>query len=337
MARGGVNKALVLKARASLLARGENPSIDAVRIEMGNTGSKTTIHRYLKELDASHVPAPDINEELTHLVAQLAQRLQGQAQERIDQLRTEHASTCEDLQHALSNARQQVHTLGERTQQQDQALERQSAALLDLQETLHNARNENTRLTQAHSDQAARLEDKNEQIRSLEDKHRHARDALEHYRNAIKEQREQEQQRHESQIQQLQMELRQAQQSLSIRQEDITQLNRDNERLLAETRSTQRDLNTQKDLTDKANALATSSARDHQHAQTQCALLEEKARSLTDDNLDLKQHLKDAQQQSRMLELLLIKKEAALEALKPSGERASKTRSPRKKPDARQG
>ena len=36
MARGGVNKALVLKARSALLARGENPSIDAVRIEMGS-------------------------------------------------------------------------------------------------------------------------------------------------------------------------------------------------------------------------------------------------------------------------------------------------------------
>ena len=51
MARGGINKAIVQKARQALLARGEHPSIDAVRIELGNTGSKTTIHRYLKELD----------------------------------------------------------------------------------------------------------------------------------------------------------------------------------------------------------------------------------------------------------------------------------------------
>ena len=45
MARGGINKAVVQKARTALLARGEHPSIDAVRIELGNTGSKTTIHR----------------------------------------------------------------------------------------------------------------------------------------------------------------------------------------------------------------------------------------------------------------------------------------------------
>ncbi|AFM65147.1 TPA: cointegrate resolution protein T [Pseudomonas aeruginosa] len=47
MARGGINKALVQKARQAILARGENPSIDAIRVELGNTGSKTTIHRYL--------------------------------------------------------------------------------------------------------------------------------------------------------------------------------------------------------------------------------------------------------------------------------------------------
>ena len=52
MARGGINKIVVQAARLAILARGENPSIDAIRIELGNTGSKTTIHRYLKELDA---------------------------------------------------------------------------------------------------------------------------------------------------------------------------------------------------------------------------------------------------------------------------------------------
>ncbi|WP_249746370.1 DNA-binding protein [Pseudomonas rhodesiae] len=46
MARGGINKAVVQEARQALLARGANPSIDAVRVELGNTGSKTTISRY---------------------------------------------------------------------------------------------------------------------------------------------------------------------------------------------------------------------------------------------------------------------------------------------------
>lgn len=334
MARGGVNKALVLKARSALLARGENPSIDAVRIEMGNTGSKTTIHRYLKELETAHSPAPDINEELTELVANLARRLQEQAQERIDQLCVDHETRCRTLQDALSATQKNAEDLSDEIRQKDQTLERQATALLDLQETLINVRSENTRLTQAGSDLESRLTDKNEQIRSLEEKHLHARDALEHYRNSIREQREHEQQRHEGQVQQLQMELRQAHQSLSMRQEDITRLNRDNERLLAEARSTQRDLHAQKDLTDKASAQAAASIKQHQQGQTQCALLEEKVRSLQEDTVELKQSLKDTQQQNRVLELLLIKKEVALETLKTASETPAKASSTRRKPTA---
>lgn len=79
MARGGINKALVQKARSALLTRGLNPSIDAVRVELGNTGSKTTISRYLQELEAAD-PRPQsdptrLSDELTGFVAQLMKRL----------------------------------------------------------------------------------------------------------------------------------------------------------------------------------------------------------------------------------------------------------------------
>ena len=44
-----------LLGRDQLIAEGRYPSADAVRAALGNTGSKSTIHRYLKELggDAS--------------------------------------------------------------------------------------------------------------------------------------------------------------------------------------------------------------------------------------------------------------------------------------------
>ena len=51
MARGGLYKSDVQRARDSLVAQGKHPSVDAVRVALGNTGSKTTIHRYLKELE----------------------------------------------------------------------------------------------------------------------------------------------------------------------------------------------------------------------------------------------------------------------------------------------
>ena len=95
MARVGVNKQVVQAARLAIIARGENPSIDAVRIEMGNTGSKTTIHRYMKELedstpDTDEAPSEPIDDELLALVTRLAQRLKEQAQEPIDQAREQY-------------------------------------------------------------------------------------------------------------------------------------------------------------------------------------------------------------------------------------------------------
>jgi hypothetical protein len=48
MARTGIGKSEVQRARDRLLARHTHPSIDAVRAELGHTGSKTTIQRYLR-------------------------------------------------------------------------------------------------------------------------------------------------------------------------------------------------------------------------------------------------------------------------------------------------
>ena len=68
--------------------------------------------------------------------------------------------------------------------------------------------------------------------RSLEEKHQHAREALEHYRTSVREQREQEQRRHEQQVQELQVALRQANETLTAKNHELLQLNRDAGRLL---------------------------------------------------------------------------------------------------------
>lgn len=52
MARSGVYRTDVEKARRALLAQGKHPSIDLVRAALGNTGSRSTIHRFLKEIEA---------------------------------------------------------------------------------------------------------------------------------------------------------------------------------------------------------------------------------------------------------------------------------------------
>ena len=115
MARGGINKALVQKARQAILARGENPSIDAVRVELGNTGSKTTIHRYLKELeDADHgrnATAMPLSEQLANLVAQLADQLKEEAKADVAQEREQLALERLDYQNQVQQAESRIQKL----------------------------------------------------------------------------------------------------------------------------------------------------------------------------------------------------------------------------------
>jgi hypothetical protein len=240
MARGGINKAVVQQARQVLIARGEYPSIDAVRIELGNTGSKTTIHRYLKELEgqkpAALQGAPALSDTLAKLVAQLAEQLQEEADARIEQIEATFKEQQEQLQSQLQLAQQALAAAHQQQQIQAAALAAESERLSATQSTLQAEQLRGASLNQSLGELQLRLADKDEQVRSLEEKHQHARDALEHYRSASREQREQDLRRHEAQVQQLQLELRQLQQGMIVKQDELTRLHRDNERLLGEHR-----------------------------------------------------------------------------------------------------
>ena len=317
MARGGVNKAVVQAARLAILARGENPSIDAVRIEMGNTGSKTTIHRYLKELDDGaervEVPPEPIDDELAGLVSRLAQRLKEQAQEPIDQARAQFDQQRKELEIQLKEAQQANGELQQQYEIQCLALTQESEALQETGAMLQTEQTRNAGLNQALADFELRLQDKDEQIRSLEEKHLHARDALEHYRNAVKEQREQEQRRHEGQVQQIQMELRQAQQSALVRQDEITQLHRDNERLLTENRGTLRELSLLQDQLKQTNARQDQLLEQVNRIDSERTLLQERLRTALLESQSLKQSVDEQSQINKALEIELFKTQVSLD------------------------
>ncbi|KJZ39929.1 MULTISPECIES: DNA-binding protein [Pseudomonas] len=291
MARGGVNKAIVQKAREALLARGENPSIDAVRVELGNTGSKTTIHRYLRELEV-HEPRPEssreqLSNELTALVGRLLERVMEEGGDYVEQAQAQFNHDKATLEAKLEVSQLALATLQREFDIQHVALETESAELQTSRSSLQTELTHNARLSQNCSDLELRVQEKDEYIRSLEEKHVHARDALEHYRNSIKEQREQEQRRHEGQLQQVQVELRQLQQTMSIKQDELTRLNRDNERLLGESRHQAKTNAGQEDamqrLAGEINGLKTNLAKAEgakEMLQEQVVLLREEGKRL---------------------------------------------------------
>jgi chromosome segregation ATPase len=257
MARGGINKAVVQEARQALLARGANPSIDAVRVELGNTGSKTTISRYLKELEPSS-PEPVASRErmgdtLNGMVQTLLDQLMEEGQEVISQ-----ATAAFDLQRAalenqLIELRSELATAQRNSATQQAAIETQSAELATTQSSLQAELTRNAGLNHRCTNLESLVAEKDKHIQSLEDKHVQARGALEHYREAAKEQRDQDQRKHESHLHEMQVEQRKLRETIAVKQDDLTRLNRDNERLLGEARQQNKALHTQEGLVQSLN------------------------------------------------------------------------------------
>lgn len=240
MARGGINKAVVQKARQALLAKGMYPSIDAVRVELGNTGSKTTISRYLKEIESFDPRPPSsrerMGEELSAMVGSLLDRLMEEGDESIEQARSAFDLQRVGLEAQIANVQSELAALRSQLGTKEAAIEAQAADLQTTHSSLQSELTRNAGLSQRCADFEALVGDRDKQIQSLEEKHIHARGALEHYRESVKEQRDQDQRRHESQLHESQVEQRKLQETLALKQDDLTRLNRDNERLLGESR-----------------------------------------------------------------------------------------------------
>jgi chromosome segregation ATPase len=212
---------------------------------LGNTGSKTTIHKYLKELEEEEGAGPrraSISEALQDLVERLAARLQEEANEGVAQAKEslvrkeqEHANASRQLQNDLIAAREESRTLEARLNSEVADHTKTRGALQSEIVTRHTA-------DQQVADLKDRLTENEQHRKSLEDKHTHARDALEHYRQSVKDQRDQEQRRHEQQVQHLQAELRQQQLALVGKQDEVTRLNQEGARLVLELSHTKQSL-----------------------------------------------------------------------------------------------
>jgi hypothetical protein len=125
MARSGLTKSQVREARDRLLAEGRHPSVDAVRRALGDSGSKSTIHKHLKELrseDGDIDIAPGIRREdtgraLHALVDELADRLHADFDERVRLLRAAHDEALRARDRELAELQSTVATLTARVKQ----------------------------------------------------------------------------------------------------------------------------------------------------------------------------------------------------------------------------
>ncbi|CAG8867743.1 Chromosome partition protein Smc [compost metagenome] len=282
MARGGINKALVHAARDALLGRGLHPSIDLVRVELGNTGSKSTIQRYLKELNsiqaANQAPPGTLNEKLTTLVSSLAEQLKQEAREAVadeqEQLEQQQVSYAQERAQLRERLEQSLTTITHLTGE----LEQQRQCERGLRELLQDSEGERQQLRQLVAGQQQLLEERAQQLQSLEDKHQHAREGLEHYRQEQLNQRGQELRRHDEQTNQLRQELRSLQNVQLAKQEELVQVYREQERLLNEHRALHTELRQKTQTLHETQQAHDALATKRQQLQTDHAVLRERVK-----------------------------------------------------------
>jgi hypothetical protein len=116
MGGSGLYKSDVKQRREILLAQGKHPSVDAVRTALGNTGSKTTIHKYLRELQEEEDVdrKSSISEVLQDLVERLAGQLQTEANEKLEQVTAKHQEQARAQADLIAALRAEASGLTER-------------------------------------------------------------------------------------------------------------------------------------------------------------------------------------------------------------------------------
>ena len=188
MARAGIYKSEVVRARNNLLAMGRYPSIDAIRSELGDTGSKGTIHRYLKEIEEEEGGNAGtqvaVSEAIQDLSARLAERLHQEADQRSAALTDKHKAEIAALNDAMSTLRNEAESFRSQVERQAIELAAEKAAHAETQTKLQEERIGRAQMAQRIGDMEEQLAKEETRRISLEEKHQHAREALEHFRTA---------------------------------------------------------------------------------------------------------------------------------------------------------
>ncbi|QEY12874.1 hypothetical protein [Cellvibrio sp. KY-YJ-3] len=145
---------------------------------------------------------PAISEAFGSLIEQLAAHLHQEAQELIAEREASLQAMTDSLKSQLESQQKALAS----TTDENQQLKAQLANYEKNYNALTGAEAQKillVRVDQQLADKDVLIVEKDNHIRPLEEKHQHAREALEHYCQSVKNRRDQDQRRHEQQLQQL--------------------------------------------------------------------------------------------------------------------------------------
>lgn len=183
MGRIGVSDLLVFKAADQLAAEGIRPTVDTVRTELGDTGSRTTINRYLKEWrerrEQRQQMDAGLGDHLTQVLkehaTQLLASLEDAANRKFEAQRTHYEKLSADqaaqLQQHLAMLADYEQRLASQTAENAAQLAKSQqlqAQLMDTQDELHNVRDQLAKQTGRREALETALSDQQRQVMALQ-------------------------------------------------------------------------------------------------------------------------------------------------------------------------
>lgn len=294
MARAGVTYHEIVKAAEAIKTRGQEPTVDRVRERLG-TGSKSTIAPLLKRWRTDNGNTADtggLPNDLVAAVKSLHERLQQEADHRIEQAHQEFKQKKDELRKELADA---SNTISQHTTHQKE-LEKQIEQLTE-EKKLQSQSVEELRValakTESQRDEGlARVTDLKETVAELKQESKDIRGHFEHYQQRTAEDRQQERdqfrsanQQLQDQIQDLRGQLAQAESRASGLLEDkeqlqnsVSELEQNNATLNTELdRKTEDILNLKRDLEEAVIKSQESQTKNGQLAERITALTSQKA------------------------------------------------------------
>mgnify|MGYP000409455690 CR=1 FL=1 len=210
MARAGVNYIHIAKAAEAIKESGLEPTVDRVREQLG-TGSKSTIAPLLKQWKAQNEASGDVSglpSDLVEVVKSLYDRVQQEAESKIEVVSSGFNETIGELREELTNVEQNNLKLSD---QNNKLITSNKVANEEL-ETLHSQLMKHE-LEKANN--ASSIVDLKSGIKEAKEESRAAREGLEHYQARVAEERQSLNQQQQQLTQQFQEQARQLSTQLS--------------------------------------------------------------------------------------------------------------------------
>lgn len=194
MARTGITYHQVSNAIATLQGRQKNPTIDTIREELGSTGSKSTIAKFLQEWKVknkiTNTNEVGIPSELQQLIRGLWEKIQGDANIKIEKHQSEADTEINEAKNNVALTQSQNALLHTEIKTLSEKLDHQTQISETLKNTINQSENEKTKLIgHISSLESNNLDHKNENDR-LHQLLKNTQENLMHYQNAIQQQRQ---------------------------------------------------------------------------------------------------------------------------------------------------